>query len=74
MNSRFIRIIDEIKTRLQTLLQTRNKLTQKGYKIVAVVHAETSTGVMNPIKDISCLLDGSDSLFLFENHQFYRRT
>ncbi len=135
LDSRFISIMDEIKTRLQTLLQTRNKLTlpisgtgssgmetcfvnlieagdpvlilkngvfgmrmvdlaerlradvdvlefewgtpvivevvkeklaQKAYKIVAVVHAETSTGVMNPVREISELLDGSDSLYLVD--------
>ncbi len=135
LDSRFIAIMDEIKKRLQTLLQTKNKLTipmsgtgsagmetcfvnlieagdpvlilkngvfgmrmadvaerlgadvdvlefewgtpvvvdtvkekltQKSYKIVAVVHAETSTGVMNPVGEISRLLEGSDSLYLVD--------
>ncbi len=135
LDSRFIAIMDEIKKRLQTLLQTQNKLTipisgtgsagmetcfvnlieagdpvlilkngvfgmrmvdlaerlradvdvlefewgtpvivdavkkklaQKFYKILAVVHAETSTGVMNPVEEISRLLEGSNSLFLVD--------
>jgi len=135
LDSRFISIMDEIKIRLQTLLQTQNRLTlpisgtgsagmetcfvnliedgdsvlilkngvfglrmadlaqrlradvdvlefewgtpviveavkeklaQKDYKIVAVVHAETSTGVMNPVGEISRLLAGTDSLFLVD--------
>lgn len=135
LDGRFIKIMDEIKVRLQTLMQTQNKLTlpisgtgssgmetcfvnliedgdpvlilkngvfgmrmtdlaerlradvdvlefewgtpviveavkdklaEKDYKIVAVVHAETSTGVMNPVAEISKLLAGTDSLFLVD--------
>lgn len=42
------------------------KLAEKSYKIVAVVHAETSTGVMNPVPEIGALLKGSDSLYLVD--------
>ncbi len=135
LDSRFIDIMDEIKRRLQTLMQTKNRLTLpisgtgssgmetcfvnlvedndpvlilkngvfgmrmadlaqrlradvdvlefewgtpvlvdkvkeklagKFYKIVAVVHAETSTGVVNPVKEIGGLLEGSDSLYLVD--------
>jgi len=44
----------------------KEKLAEKSYKIVAVVHAETSTGVMNPVGEISRLLEGSDSLYLVD--------
>ncbi len=44
----------------------KEKLAQKSYKIVAVVHAETSTGVLNPVGEISRLLEGSDSLYLVD--------
>ena len=135
LDSRFIAIMDEIKTRLQTLMQTDNRLTipisgtgsagmetcfvnlieagdpvlilkngvfgmrmedlanrlgaavdvlefrwgtpvaaekikekivQKEYKIVAVVHAETSTGVMNPVAEIGDLLKSTNSLYLVD--------
>jgi len=46
--------------------QVKEKLAEKFYKIVAVVHAETSTGVMNPVPEIGALLKGSDSLFLVD--------
>jgi alanine-glyoxylate transaminase/serine-glyoxylate transaminase/serine-pyruvate transaminase len=42
------------------------KLNSKDYKIVAVVHAETSTGVKNPVKKIGELLEGKDTLFLVD--------
>lgn len=44
----------------------KNKLSKKPYKIVAVVHAETSTGVENPVAEIGKLLKGSDSLYLVD--------
>jgi alanine-glyoxylate transaminase/serine-glyoxylate transaminase/serine-pyruvate transaminase len=49
-------IIDDVK----------KQLDQKSYKIVAVVHAETSTGVGNPVAEIGELLKGTDSLFLVD--------
>ncbi|MBD3253928.1 MAG: aminotransferase class V-fold PLP-dependent enzyme [Candidatus Lokiarchaeota archaeon] len=44
----------------------KEKLTKKEYKIVAIVHAETSTGVMNPVDEIGKLLNGTDTLFLVD--------
>lgn len=41
-------------------------LSKKDYKIVAVVHAETSTGVKNPVDKIGALLKGSRSLYLVD--------
>jgi len=42
------------------------KLKQKPYRIVAVVHAETSTGVRNPVAEIGALLKGSDTIYLVD--------
>jgi alanine-glyoxylate transaminase / serine-glyoxylate transaminase / serine-pyruvate transaminase len=44
----------------------RERLHEKKYKIVAVVHAETSTGVLNPVAEIGGLLKGSDTLYLVD--------
>jgi len=46
--------------------QVREKLMQKTFKIVAAVHAETSTGVANPVEEIGTLVKGTDSLFLVD--------
>ena len=42
------------------------KLKGEAYKIVAMVHAETSTGVCNPAAEIGRLLQGSDALYLLD--------
>jgi alanine-glyoxylate transaminase/serine-glyoxylate transaminase/serine-pyruvate transaminase len=42
------------------------QLDAKHYDIVAVVHAETSTGVCNPVDQIGALLKGSDTLYLVD--------
>jgi alanine-glyoxylate transaminase/serine-glyoxylate transaminase/serine-pyruvate transaminase len=43
------------------------KLKEKTYRIVAVVHAETSTGVCNPVEEIGALLmKGSDAIYLVD--------
>jgi len=42
-----------------------NKIKNNNYDIVAVVHAETSTGVKNNVKEISSFLQ-SDTLFLVD--------
>lgn len=42
------------------------KILQKQYKIVAVVHAETSTGVKNPVAEIGELLKGSETIYLVD--------
>jgi alanine-glyoxylate transaminase/serine-glyoxylate transaminase/serine-pyruvate transaminase len=44
----------------------QKQLSKKSYKLVAVVHAETSTGVMNPVPGIGSLLKGRDTLFLVD--------
>lgn len=43
-----------------------SKLDGKEYKIVAVVHAETSTGVANPVAGIGEIVKGSNALFLVD--------
>jgi alanine-glyoxylate transaminase/serine-glyoxylate transaminase/serine-pyruvate transaminase len=40
------------------LQAVKQKLEENEYDIVAVVHAETSTGVANPVGEIGALLDG----------------
>jgi alanine-glyoxylate transaminase / serine-glyoxylate transaminase / serine-pyruvate transaminase len=42
------------------------KLKEKPFKLVAMVHAETSTGVRNPAAEIGRLLQGLDSLYLVD--------
>lgn len=42
------------------------KIRHESYKIVAVVHAETSTGVRNPVAEIGGLLRGSDTIYLVD--------
>jgi len=42
------------------------KIRENAYRIVAVVHAETSTGVMNPVAEIGKILKGSDTLYLVD--------
>jgi alanine-glyoxylate transaminase/serine-glyoxylate transaminase/serine-pyruvate transaminase len=44
----------------------QKQLSKKSYKLVAVVHAETSTGVMNPVSGIGSLLRDTDTLFLVD--------
>jgi alanine-glyoxylate transaminase/serine-glyoxylate transaminase/serine-pyruvate transaminase len=41
-------------------------LSQKRYKLVALVHAETSTGVLQPLDDIAKLVRDSGALFLVD--------
>jgi alanine-glyoxylate transaminase / serine-glyoxylate transaminase / serine-pyruvate transaminase len=42
------------------------KLRNESYRIVAMVHAETSTGVRNPVAEIGMLLKGSDTVYLVD--------
>ena len=42
------------------------RLKDKAYKLVAMVHAETSTGVRNPAAEVGKLLQGSQSLYLLD--------
>ncbi|HVN25126.1 MAG TPA: aminotransferase class V-fold PLP-dependent enzyme [Syntrophorhabdales bacterium] len=42
------------------------KVRQESYKIVGVIHAETSTGVQNPVQEIGALLKGSNTLYVVD--------
>jgi alanine-glyoxylate transaminase/serine-glyoxylate transaminase/serine-pyruvate transaminase len=46
--------------------QVRAALKKKRYKLVAVVHAETSTGVLQPLEEISRSVHEQESLFLVD--------
>lgn len=46
--------------------KTADELKKMDYKIVAVVYAETSTGVRNPVEEIGKLLKGKDTYFLVD--------
>jgi alanine-glyoxylate transaminase/serine-glyoxylate transaminase/serine-pyruvate transaminase len=46
--------------------EVAKKLKEKAYKLVAMVHAETSTGVRNPAAEIGDLLKGSETLYLLD--------
>jgi alanine-glyoxylate transaminase/serine-glyoxylate transaminase/serine-pyruvate transaminase len=42
------------------------KLAEKNYKLLAMVHAETSTGVRNPAAEVGEILRGQDTLYLLD--------
>ena len=44
----------------------RDRLAEREYDLVAVVHAETSTGVCNPVAEIGSLVRASDALYLVD--------
>ena len=46
--------------------QAADRIRRGNYRIVAVVHAETSTGVMNPVAEIGKIVAGSDTLYLVD--------
>jgi alanine-glyoxylate transaminase / serine-glyoxylate transaminase / serine-pyruvate transaminase len=46
--------------------EVKKQIGKQPYKIVAVVHAETSTGVKNPVAEIGALLKGSDTIYLVD--------
>ena len=46
------------------LESVKGKLNQKKYDLVAVVHAETSTGVYNPVQEIGNLVKENGALYL----------
>ena len=46
--------------------KVEERLKRNDYKIVTIVHAETSTGVRNPAEEIGKLLKGKDTLFLVD--------
>jgi len=44
----------------------KEKLNQKKYSVVAVVHAETSTGVKNPVKEIGDIVKEHGALYIVD--------
>jgi len=61
--------VDKVEAEWGTALDTaqfRTALGKKRYKIAAVVHAETSTGVLQPLADIGRLVHEQDALFLVD--------
>ncbi len=46
--------------------QVENQLAQKKYNLVAVVHAETSTGVCNPVEEIGEIVKENGALYLVD--------
>ena len=46
--------------------RVRELLAQDHYKIVAIVHAETSTGVRNPVEEIGQIVHDAGSLYLVD--------
>lgn len=46
--------------------KVQKKLAEKSYKIVAIVHAETSTGVANPVAEVGELLKNTDTIYLVD--------
>ncbi len=44
----------------------KKRLTEKKYDIVAVIHAETSTGVCNPVEEIGVLVRENGALYLVD--------
>jgi alanine-glyoxylate transaminase/serine-glyoxylate transaminase/serine-pyruvate transaminase len=67
--SRLGAVVDSVEFEWGTpvrLEAVRDRLKDKAYRLVAVVHAETSTGVRNPVAEIGGLLRGSDTLYLVD--------
>jgi alanine-glyoxylate transaminase/serine-glyoxylate transaminase/serine-pyruvate transaminase len=46
--------------------EVKDKISQKQYKMVAVVHAETSTGVCNPVEDLGELFKSTETIYLVD--------
>ena len=44
----------------------QKKIKQGSYKIVGMIHGETSTGVENPIAAVGALLKGSDTIYVVD--------
>jgi len=42
------------------------KIREESYRIVAIVHAETSTGVRNPVAEVGSLLKESDTIYIVD--------
>ncbi|MHA1884160.1 MAG: pyridoxal-phosphate-dependent aminotransferase family protein, partial [Promethearchaeota archaeon] len=61
--------VDTLEFEWGTPIQTKlvqEKLSDNTYKLIAAVHAETSTGVRNPIEEIGKITDNSGSFFLVD--------
>jgi alanine-glyoxylate transaminase/serine-glyoxylate transaminase/serine-pyruvate transaminase len=61
--------VDTVKAEWGTALdseQFRDAMAKKPYKVVALVHAETSTGVLQPLEEISRVVKEHDSLLLVD--------
>jgi alanine-glyoxylate transaminase/serine-glyoxylate transaminase/serine-pyruvate transaminase len=61
--------VDTVDAEWGTALDAQNfktALTKKKYKLAAVVHAETSTGVLQPLDDIAKLVRESGALLLVD--------
>jgi alanine-glyoxylate transaminase / serine-glyoxylate transaminase / serine-pyruvate transaminase len=46
--------------------KVEEKIKKESYKIVAIIHAETSTGVRNPVAEVGNILRGSDTLYVVD--------
>jgi len=49
-----------------TIDMIEKKINKKKYNLIAIVHAETSTGVLNPISEIAELIKETNSLFVVD--------
>jgi alanine-glyoxylate transaminase/serine-glyoxylate transaminase/serine-pyruvate transaminase len=61
--------VDKVEAEWGTALEAekfKTALAQKKYKVVALVHAETSTGVLQPLDDIARWVRQSGALFLVD--------
>jgi alanine-glyoxylate transaminase/serine-glyoxylate transaminase/serine-pyruvate transaminase len=61
--------VDKVEAEWGTALEAekfKTALAQKKYKVVALVHAETSTGVLQPLDDIAKVVRESGALFLVD--------
>ncbi len=61
-----IRTIDRPWGEVFTADEVKDALAQKGAKIVAIVHAETSTGALQPLDDISRVVHENGGLLLVD--------
>lgn len=62
--------VDEVKSDWGTAISpeaVKAQMDKKKYQIVAVVHAETSTGINNPIAAIGELVKKSDALYIVDS-------
>jgi alanine-glyoxylate transaminase/serine-glyoxylate transaminase/serine-pyruvate transaminase len=61
--------VDTVEAEWGTALDAQNfkdRLSKKKYKLVALVHAETSTGVLQPLHEIAQLVHENDALLLVD--------